>query len=313
MPVLAPRCSLFVLLQPMSSSKKSRELDLSGFPPGTVTEYSTLVCLACIFKLFTSQIGLAPRTAYSEIKRYAPSIAELTAPAAVRPFFDSEEKHPHCPYCNATKRWHARLDTYRIDGGKSTDAARRALTKSLPTKDNQFQLIEARADRRSVFFDWLDTQRNNLDLDDESWLIDATRAFLERREPKHKWTQVFEGLRSVRKSGRLEVGWERDGSRLFLSPAIYNEVLVMQYLISRSHTHGGHTFEGRITLLELIRRLRYSGYLAANEITESDQFEILEKLVEKLSGGSTRTKLYYVVDRRDFLEKVKSVYSRYAT
>ncbi|MGH9425664.1 MAG: hypothetical protein ACRD2L_05075 [Terriglobia bacterium] len=297
----------------MSPAKKSRELDLSAFPPGTVTEYSTLLCLACIFELFTSQLGLAPRTAYSEIKRYAPSIEELTAPRAVRPFFDSEEKHPRCPYCNAAKRWHARLDTFRIEGGKSTDPARRALAKSLPTKDNQFQFIETKSDRRSLFFDWLDTQVRNLDLDDDSWLIAATRAFLERLEPKTDWSEVFADLRTVRRSRRLEEGWEREGSRLFLAPSLYNEVLIVQYLISRSHTHAGHTSEGRTTLMELIRRLRHSGYLGANEINESDQFEILERLVEKLSGGSVRTRLYYVADRRDFLEKVKAVYSRYAT
>jgi hypothetical protein len=50
--------------------KPKRELDFSAFPPGTVTEYTTLVCLACIFDIFTKQFGLAPRSAYSEIKRY---------------------------------------------------------------------------------------------------------------------------------------------------------------------------------------------------------------------------------------------------
>lgn len=296
----------------MSQGKKTRELDLSAFPPGSITEYSTLVCLACIFDLFTTQLGLAPRTASSEIKRYAPSIEELTASRAVRPFFDSEEKNPRCPHCNSAKRWHARLDTLRIEGGRSTDAARRALVKSLPTKDNQFQTIEARSDRRSLFFDWLETQRNNLDLDDDSWLIDATRAFLERLDPKNNWSEVFDNVRTVRRSQRLKEGWVREGLRLYLAPSIYNEVLVVQYLISRSQTHAGHTFEGRITLLELIRRLRYSGYLSENGINETDQFEILEKLVEKLSGGSARSKLYYVLDRRDFLEKVKAAYSRYA-
>jgi hypothetical protein len=34
--------------------------------------------------------------------------------------------------------------------------------------------------------------------------------------------------------------------------------------------------------------------------------------MEQLSGGSGNVKLYYIVDRRDFLEKVKSVYARYA-
>ncbi|MGH9966700.1 MAG: hypothetical protein ACREBG_02540 [Pyrinomonadaceae bacterium] len=297
----------------MSPAKKSRELDLSAFPPGTITEFTTLVCLACIFDLFTRQLGLATRTAYSEIRRYSPTVEELTAPKAMRPFFDSEEKNPHCPYCNAAKRWHARLDTFRIEGGKGTDVPRRALLKSLPTKDNQFQMIETKSDKRRVFFGWLETQGGNLDLDDDSWLLGAARVFLERLESKTDWSEMFAGLRTVRRSRRLEKGWEREGSRLFLAPPLYDEVLIVQYLISRSHTHGGHTFEGRITLLELIRRLRYSGYLGAQEITEGDQFEILDKLVDKLSGGSGGAKLYHVLDRRDFLEKVKSVYSRYAS
>ena len=297
----------------MPPAKKSRPLDLSAFPPGTITEYTTLVCLACIFDLFTTQLGLAPRTAYSEIKRYSPTVEELTAREAKRPFFDSDEKSPHCPYCNAAKRWHTRLDTYRIEGSKQTDAARRALFKKLPAKDNQFQFIESKSNRRKIFFDWLDTQGQQLDLDDPTWLIEAARVFLERVEPKTDWREVFEGLRAVRRSQRLGEGWERDGNRLFLSPSIYNEVLVVQYLISRSHTHGGQTFEGRTTLMELIRRLRYSGYLGAQEITETDQFEILEKLVDKLSGGTANAKLYHVVDRRDFLDKVKSVYAKYAS
>ena len=54
-----------------------KELDLTDFPPGTVTEYTTLVCLACIFDIFTKQIGLAPRSAYTEIKRYRPTVEEL--------------------------------------------------------------------------------------------------------------------------------------------------------------------------------------------------------------------------------------------
>lgn len=83
--------------------KKLTELDFSEFRPGTLTEYTTLVCLACIFDIFTKQIGLAPRSAYSEIKRYSPTVEELTSPKAVRPFFDSEEKRARCPYCAATK------------------------------------------------------------------------------------------------------------------------------------------------------------------------------------------------------------------
>jgi hypothetical protein len=290
---------------------QNRELDFSDFPPGTVTEYTTLVCLACIFDIFTKQFGLAPRAAYSEIKRYAPSIKELTSRTAVRPFFDSNEKHPRCPYCDAAKRWHARLDTQAIEGGKTTDAPRRALFKPLQKKGDRFQLLELKSNRREAFFDWLDTLRISLDFSKPDWLIESTRAFLERREPKTDWETVFTDLRAVRPSSRISEGWEVDANRLFLAPDLYNEVLLVQYLVSRSHEHGGRTLEGRLTLQELIRRIRRGGYLNSHGISTSDQFEILDQLVDEVAG-SGNLKLYYVVDRREFLEKVKSVYASYA-
>jgi hypothetical protein len=295
-----------------AATTKKRELDFSAFPVNSVSEYTTQLCLACIFEVFTKQLNLAPRTAYSEIKRYSPTAEELTSAQAARPYFDSEEKNPRCPYCGSAKRWHARLDTYRIEGGKATDPARRALLKSLPKAEDQFQVIETKSDRRTLLFEWLDTLGRNLDFEDDGWLLEATRAFLERREPRIEWAEVFEGLRAVRRSQRLEEGWERAGDRLYLAPALYNEVLFVQYLVSRSHQHGGRTFEGRLTLMELVRRLRYSGHLDAQGITERDQFEVLEKLVEHLVGGEGMVKLHYIVDRRDFLEKVKTVYARYA-
>jgi hypothetical protein len=297
----------------MASTKKKSALNFSDFPPGSVTEYSTILCLACTFDIFTAQLGMAPRTAYSEIKKYSPTIAELTAPRAVRPFFDSDEKHPHCPYCNAAKRWHAVLDTFCIEGGKASDAARRKLIKTLPKKDEQFKVIESKSEKRTAFFDWLDTLDRHIDLDDETWFIETTRAYLGRLEPKTDWEDVFTGVRSIRRSHRLKEGWEKEGSRLFLTPNLFNEILAIQYLVSRSHVRGGRTLAGRLTLQELIRRLRSSGYLDANKISGGDQFQTLEGLIEKLSGGGGNVKLYHVVDRRDFLEKLKSVYAKYAS
>ena len=153
--------------------------------------------------------------------------------------------------------------------------------------------------------------RITLDLNEPAWLLEATKAYLERKAPKEKWTEVFEDLRAVRPSSRLEDGWERDGSRLFLAPPLYNESLLVQYLVSRSHEHGGRTLEGRLTLMELIRRMRKGGYLAAHNIEVTDQFEIFEKLIDEVAG-SGQLKLYYIVDRREFLEKVKTVYASYA-
>jgi hypothetical protein len=185
--------------------------------------------------------------------------------------------------------------------------------KSLPKSDDQFLVIERKSTRRAVFFSWLDTLVRRLDLDEDAWLIEATRAFLERSHPKTDWDEVFAGVRGVRRSNRLEEGFELDGARLFLAPALYNDALLVQYLVSRSHKHGGRTLEGRLTLMELVRRLRYGGHLQAQGITERDHFEVLEQLVEHLTGGDAPVKLYYLVDRRDFLDKVKTVYASYAS
>src|SRR2546428_8618789 len=105
----------------MATTQK-HELDLKDFPPGTVTEYTTLVCLACIFDIFTKQLGLAPRTAFSEVKLHTPTIEELTSRGALRPYCNSEEKHPHSPYCGKAARWLARRDTYCIEGCTTTYA-----------------------------------------------------------------------------------------------------------------------------------------------------------------------------------------------
>ena len=344
----------------MPAAKTRRELDLSQFPSGTVTEYTTLVCLACIFDIFTKQLQLAPRTAFSEVKRHTPTIEELTSRGANRPYFDSEDKSPHCPYCGSAKRWLARFDTYCIEGGKTTDIARRTLIKKLPKADEQFVVLEKKSDSRAVFFEWLDTLGLNLDLQDDAWLVETTRRYLERREPKTDWNVPFENVRVVRRSSRITEGWERDGNRLFLAPGLYSEAILIQYLVSRSHAHGGLTLEGRLTLMDLVRRLRYSGYLDQAGITETDPGEVFERVVDHLAATHDWTrvsipisrdsdrvkssskskkkaakktsksrkakstqpepdevvaepvKLYYLIDRRDFLEKVKSVYAAYA-
>jgi hypothetical protein len=222
-------------------------------------------------------MGLAPRTAYNEIRRYAPTVGELTAREPQRPFFKpTEEKNPRCPFCEAPKRWHAQLSVYRVEGGKASDAARRALVKRLPTKDEQFVISEEKKTARQVFFEWLERLGQALD---------------------------FDGARAVRRSQRIEEGWEREGTRLFLAPALYNDVLLVQYLVSRSHRHGGRTFEGRLTLPDLVGRMRRGGHLDAQGITDRDRFDVLEQLVEHLTGGDAPARLHFITDRRELIDR----------
>jgi hypothetical protein len=191
-------------------------------------------------------------------------------------------------------------------------------------------------------------------LNDETWLVEATRSYLERREPKTDWNETFEGVRVIRRSSRITEGWEREGARLYVAPHLYSEALLIQYLVSRSHAHGGMTLEGRLTLMDLTRKLRYGGFLEHVGITELDPGEVFERVVDHLAAThdwsykaparaakkpkkaakknpkskkakkstalalepdvitAEPVKLYYLVDRRNFLDQLKSVYAAYA-
>lgn len=267
------------------------------------------MCLACIFDIFTKQLKMAPKAAYTAVRGHEPSVEELTDDPA-RPYFEADGAHPRCPYCDSTKRWLAELRLARIEGSRSTVEARKAFLKTLPKTAGHILTIEKKASRRDLLFEWLDALGEKYDFDDPAWLLDCTRAFLEKREPKTDWAAEFAGVRYIRKSARLESGWERSGAALYLAPELYYEALLVQYLISRSHRSGGVTLEGRMTIAELLRRLR--GYARHHAIQGEDPLDFLQNLVDSIDPGGASVKLVYIVDRRDFLEKSKEVYGRYA-
>ncbi len=81
---------------------------------------------------------------------------------------------------------------------------------------------------------------------------------------------MFEGLQrcGLRRESRRD--GNGTGSAVISRRRSYNESLLVQYLVSRSHEHGGRTLEGRLTLPELLRRMRKGGYLSAHGI-EADR------------------------------------------
>lgn len=287
----------------MAKAKGFEEIDIAAFPHNTVTRFAKTLCLSCVADTFTKLLGMAPRTALQEMKSYTPSAAELTSHSATRPYFEPAEPDARCPYCEAASTRHARLLAYRIEGGKATDGPRRKLIGSLP--EGEFAVIEEKSTQDEAFVDWL-TRMAQLDQADEEWLRKITQAYLERKLPKENWQEVLSGVWTARRSVRLEEGWEVDNRRLFLSTPLYAEAMVVQYLVSRSQHGGGLTIEGRLTLPELVLRLRHMGFLRAHGISAHSPGDVLEALMHLLAGDGG-VKLYYVVDRRDFLEKLSAI------
>lgn len=292
--------------------KQPFRVDLSAFPVESVVRTERSLCVACVWQIFTRAMNLAPKTALGEIKRYTPSFEELTSAESVRPFFAAQSKQP-CPYCGSPAKWHARIETHRIESGKATDALRRNLVKSLPKANDQFVVLEQKATQQHAFFEWLEKISAHLDLEDPDWLREVSLHYLSRKEPKVNWTAEFSGVHSIRRSRRLggeeepSKFWETDQGRLFLAPMLFDELLLVQYLVSRSQLAGGLTLERRYTLPELWHRLRHSGYLRSIGVQANNPSDALEQMLGHLSGGEASARYYYIVDRRELLDRVKAL------
>lgn len=303
--------------KPIAKRARVFQIDLAAFPPESVRSSERFLCVACVWQIFTRGMDLAPKTALAEIKRYTPSFEELTSAEAARPFFDApdngQNKQP-CPYCGSPAKWHARIATHRIESGKATDVPRRNLVKSLPAAHDQFAVLEQKATQQHAFFDWLEKIGAHLDLENPAWLRGVSLHYLSRKEPKVNWQEEFAGVHSIRRSRRLGTGaeappksWESENGRLFLAPMLFDELLLVQYLLSRSQLAGGLTLERRYTLPELWHRLRHSGYLRFIGVQADNPSDALEQMLVHLGGGEASARYYYVVDRRDLLEKVKAL------
>jgi hypothetical protein len=293
-------------------NKPAFRVDLSAFPSESVISSDRSLCVACVWQIFTQALNLAPKTALAEIKRYTPSFEELTSAEAVRPFFAAQHKQP-CPYCGSPAKWQARIETHRIESGKATDVLRRNLVKSLPKSNDQFAVLEQKATQQHAFFEWLEKIGAHLNLDDPAWLRDVSLHYLSRKEPKVNWQAEFAGIHSIRRSRRLAAeearpkAWETEHGRLFLAPMLFDELLLVQYLVSRSQLAGGLTLERRYTLPELWHRLRHSGYLRSIGVQAGNPGDALEQMLAHLSGGEAAARYYYIVDRRELLDRVKAL------
>jgi hypothetical protein len=280
-------------------------INWEDIPESLLSERTVKVCLKCGFDLMTKQLGLARRTAYTEMRKFAPASADFRRQLE-RPLFTGSPRKVRCPYCDAAKRWIATIRLLGIDEHREARKNIRPLLTALKTKPEEYITLKENRSAVDVFSDWLERTSLGLDFEGEMWLRDAAIAYLQRREPMADWSDA-ENINHIFLSRRLDEGWERVGNRLYLSPALYGDVLVVQYLIGRTHLHGALTFEGRLTPFEFFHRLRRLGYLEKRGIAANDPGSLLEAAIEALAAVG-EIKPRYVIDRTDYLKQLKTLY-----
>jgi hypothetical protein len=288
---------------------KKTEISFDSLPSSAVSTTALVICLKCAFDFFTRQLKLAPRTAYSELKKHVPEQTDFSGASTARPhFFDSAGDH--CPFCNATKRWFARFKAVRIDSHASFEKDRKKIWTELKKKPDRYTLWHPARTRMQIFSEWLERLHKTTNLDDEQWLLPVAVSYIRRTLPSKSLEQsIAGGVRRVQLSRQVENDWHYENEWLYVTPELYGDVLMVQHLLSRSHLHGGRTFEGRLTLQELMRRLRRIGYFQAKGIESTEAMEEFELAFARIVDSGPAG-VYYAVDRGDYLEKLKSIYEK---
>lgn len=289
---------------------KKPEPTFESLPESAISVTTLKICLKCAFDFFTKQLKLTPRTAYTELKKHVPEETDFSGASTARPHFFDREGLDHCPYCNGAKRWFAAFHAVRVDAHPSFEKERKKLWAQLKKDSERFTLWGLERTQMQIFSEWLERLNRGLDFEDESWLLKVAVEHIRRAIPsKELSAAIGEGVRRVQLSRQTEDNWRYENGWIYLPPAQYGDVLMVQHLISRSHLHGGRTFEGRLTLQELIRRLRRIGYFQAAGINAGDPSEAFEMAVARIVASGPDA-VYYAVDRRDYLQQLKSVYEK---
>jgi hypothetical protein len=292
---------------------KKPEINLESFPRSAISETTLKICLKCAFDFFTRQLKLTPRTAYSELKRHVPEETDFSGTTTSRPHFKDQDGVKKCPYCNAAKKWFADFRAVRIDAYAGLEKERRKLWAALKKKPDLYTLRHPERTQMQIFSEWLERLNRETDFDDERWLLRTAMHAVKRAVHTRDLDEVpVEEIRRVQLSRQLDDEWAYDNGWLYVSPVLYGDALMVQHLVSRSHAHGGRTLEGRLTLQELISRLRRIGYLEAKGITAREPYEAFEEVIVRLVD-SDPVAVYYAVDRSQYLKQLKSIYEQKRT
>ena len=124
------------------------------------------VCAKCGFDLLTRQMGLATRTAYTEMRKFVPALSAFRANPP-RPGFLSNEKAPVCPYCGAPKRWITSIVALEFDAHSEIRKKTREFLAAAKKKTDEYFIAKDPRSPVQVFSDWLERASSSLNFEGE--------------------------------------------------------------------------------------------------------------------------------------------------
>lgn len=286
-------------------------INLKQIPKSASTTTTLKICLKCAFDFFLNELNLSPGLAYSELLNHTPEVADFSGAATSRPHFFEALEGRFCPFCGASKSWSASFQSLRIYAHDSFAEQRAALWERLAADGRSFALSSTDQTPMEIFSAWLDELKQRVGFDNPNWWLQTVTASIGFFRPSLDWDRVSAAsLSKVLWQPGLTTLWAQDKDLLRISTGIYGDALIVDHLIAR--TLGSHKRRGerRMPLSQLLKRLRRLGYLQGKNIGPADDHETFEQAVASLVASSPQA-VYYAVDRKAYLRRLKIIYKKY--
>jgi hypothetical protein len=286
-------------------------IKLKKIPKSATSETTLKICLKCAFDFFINELSLSPGGAYSELLRHTPEASDFSGAATSRPHFFDEGGRQPCPFCKASKSWSARFHALRVYAHPAFAEARKKAWARLEKAGERFDLSCPEQTGMEIFSAWLDELKQKVGFGNPSWWLETVAASISFFNPSFAWDQVLTAkINKVQCTSSVATAWSHDQDSLHLSPPLYGDALLVDHLIARSMPNRKGYGERRISLSQLMNRLRRIGYLKLKGIPSSNDHEAFEQAVESLVASSP-TAVYYAVDRKEYLKRLKIIYKKY--
>jgi hypothetical protein len=285
-------------------------INFNKIPKSTATETSLTICLKCAFDFFINELNLSPGQVYSELLNHTPETTDFSGAATARPhFFDTELQS--CPFCNASKSWFAKFQAFRIYAYPSFAEQRKKLWAKLEAQTGRFALYCPEQTGMELFSAWLDELKQKVGFDNPYWWRETVIASISFFQPSFDWDSVSGAeIHKVQFKTSLTKAWAYTDGILQIAAIVYGDALIIDHLIARSIANRKRPGERRLQLPELMNRLRRIGYLKIKNIISTNDHQTFEHLLESLVASSPLA-VYYAVDRKEYLRRLKIVYKKY--
>ena len=282
---------------------------LRSIPRSACKRITVSICLKCTFEFFSDEIGLDPIACCEQLKEHTPEEEDITGAATTRPHFFSRASKDTCPYCKAPDTWIAPFKVLRVNIHNNFVKKFEKAISDLEEDPDRYIYWESNSGPEGAFDDLIQTMGRSAgmkEIERRTFMVLSAIAWL---SPSFKLDRIMnKPIRDIRLSNKTD-SWSYMDGILSLSPKVYGDAFILEYLATRKYAEPGARTSSRQSLSEFMADLKHAGYHSARDLDKRNDHNAFNKALESIMTEGPKS-VYYIVDREIYLRKLENTCRR---